>query len=107
MNLLSWNYRGLGNQRAIDVLSHLVREKDPKVVFLMETKRTVEEMRWIQADLPYRCTLAIPSIKRRGGLALMWKEEVDLHIQTFSPNHVDALIFNESNPQWRLTGFYL
>ena len=107
MNLLSWNYRGLGNQHAVDVLSHLVREKDPKVVFLMETKRTVEEMRWIQADLPYRCTLAIPSIKRRGGLALMWKEEVDLHIQTFSPNHVDALIFNESNPQWRLIGFYL
>lgn len=50
--------------------------------------------------------LAVPSIERRGGLTLMWKEEVDLHIQTYSPNHVDALIFDNSNHPWRLIGFY-
>ena len=54
MNLLSWNCRGLGNQTAVDVLSNLVREKAPSVLFLMETKQSVEEMRKLQADLPYR-----------------------------------------------------
>ena len=44
MNLLSWNYHGLGNQMAVDVLSHLVREKTLKVLFLMETKKFVEEI---------------------------------------------------------------
>ena len=98
MNLLSWNYRGLENQSVVDVLSHLVREKAPKVLFLMETKQLVEEMRRIQADLPYRCMLIVPSEQRRGGLALLWKEDVDLHIQIYSPNHIDALTLNGSDP---------
>lgn len=55
----------------MEFLSHLVREKAFKVLFLMETKQTVNEMRWIQADLPYRCMLAVPSVRRCGGLALL------------------------------------
>ena len=73
MNLLCWNFRRLGNQSAIDVFSHLVREKAPKMLFLMEMKRSMEEMQQIQADLPYHCMLVVPSIQRRGGLALLWK----------------------------------
>ena len=106
MSILSWNYRGLGNQRAVDVLSHLVREKAPKILFLIETKQSVDEMRRLQADLPYRCMFPVPSVRRSGGLALLWKEEVDLHVQTYSPNHIDALIYTNGNPTWRLTGFY-
>lgn len=37
---------------------------------------------------------------------MLWKEEVDLHVQTCSPNHIDALIFIDVNPTWRWTGFY-
>ena len=48
MIILSWNYRGLGNLWAVEVLSYLMREKAPKVLFLMETKQTVKEMKWIQ-----------------------------------------------------------
>ena len=51
MNVISWNYRGLGNQRAVNVLSHVVREKRPKIIFLMETKQTVEEMRKVKEDI--------------------------------------------------------
>ncbi|XP_075653649.1 uncharacterized protein LOC142624031 [Castanea sativa] len=86
--------------------SHLMREKAPKILFLMETKQSVDEMRMIQANLPYRCMLAMPNIRRSGGLALLWMEEVDLHVQTYTHKHIDALIFNGSNPTWRLTGFY-
>ena len=106
MTLISWNCWGLGNQRAINVLSHLVREKAPKVLFFMEIKRIVEEMRWIQEDLPYRCMLAVPCTQRRSGLALLCKEEVNLNIQTYSPHHIDTLILNEEQHLWRLTGFY-
>ena len=106
MKILSWNCRGLGNQRAVDVLSHLVREKAPKILFLMETKRSVAEMRLIQAVLPYRGMLAVPSVRRCGGLALLWMEEIELHVQTFTLNHIDALIMNDVNNPWRLTGFY-
>ena len=106
MKLMSWNCRGLGNQRAVDVLSHLVRVKAPKILFLMETKRSLEEMKWIQNDLPYRCMFVVPSVRRSGGLALLWMEEIDLHIQTFTLNHIDALIMDDPANPWRLTGFY-
>ena len=106
MSILSWNCRGLGNQHAVNVLSHLMREKAPKILFLMETKQLVNEMRQIQSDLPYGCMFVVPNVCWSGGLALLWKEEVDLHIQTYSPHHIDALIHNGNDPTWRLTGFY-
>ena len=38
MSCLSWNCRGLGNPQTEDELVALVTTKDPKIVFLMETK---------------------------------------------------------------------
>ena len=97
MKILSWNCHGLGNQTTVDVLSHLVREKASNVLFLMETKQSVAEMRQIQADLPYCCMVFVPSVHRRGGLALLWMADVDLHVQTYSPNHIDALITKDNS----------
>ena len=49
--------------------------------------------------------VVIPSVHRSGGLALLWMEEVELHAQTYSPNHIDSLIKSQ-NSFWRFTGFY-
>ena len=38
MSCLSWNCRGPGNPQIEDKLIALVIAKDPKIVFLMETK---------------------------------------------------------------------
>ena len=72
----------------------------------METKKIVDEMTLIQADLHYATMLAVPFVRRAGGLAMMWKAGVDLHVQTFSLNHIDARIMNNSPTPWRITGFY-
>ena len=106
MKLMSWNCWGLENQHAVDVLWHLLWVKAPKILFLMETKRSLEEMKRIQVDLPYRCMFMVPSIRRNVGLALLWMEEIDLHVQTFTLNHIDALIKDALANPWRLTGFY-
>lgn len=50
--------------------------------------------------------LAVPCVRRVGGLAMMWKAGVDLHVQTFSLNHIDTWIMNNSATPWRLIGFY-
>ena len=63
-------------------------------------------MKWIQDDLPYRCMFVVPSVQHSGGLALLWMEEIDFHIQTFTLNHIDALIMDDPVNPWRLTGFY-
>ena len=66
----------------------------------METKQSLEEMKWIQNDLPYRCMFVVPSVRCSGGLALLWMEEIDLHIQTFTLNHIDALIMDDPANPW-------
>ena len=96
MNALSWNCRGLGNKHPVNVLSDLVREKKPKIVFLMETKQTIDEIRKLKEDLHFIGGLVVPRDRswggRRGGLAMLWKDDVDLHIQNYSPHHIDAII---------------
>ncbi|KAM3692992.1 hypothetical protein ACJW31_08G131500 [Castanea mollissima] len=110
MNAISWNCRGLGNQRAANVVSHMVREKRPKIIFLMETKLMVDEMRKLKEELHYQGGLVVPCGRswggRRGGLAMLWKDEVNLHIQTYSPHHIDAIIRTNPRSPWRIIGFY-
>ena len=110
MIILNWNCRGLRNQRAVNVLSHLVKEKAPKgfffFFFFVETKQTVDEMRRIQDYLHYDSMLAVPCLGRTGSLAMLWKADEDLHMQTYTQNHIDALILTNPNLPWRITGFY-
>ena len=106
MKIISWNCKWPGNPRAGAVLSHLVKGKAPMVLFQMETRQTVDEMRNIRADLWYDNMLSIPYVRRAGGLAMLWKDEVRLDVQTFSLNHIDAHILADQNSPWRLIGFY-
>ena len=44
MRILSWNCRGLGSLRADRALKRLIADENPDVAFLMETRRTDQEM---------------------------------------------------------------
>ena len=72
----------------------------------MEAKQTVDEMRRIQDYLHYDSMLAVPCLGRTGSLAMLWKADEDLHMQTYTQNHIDALILTNPNLPWRITGFY-
>ena len=71
MIALNWNCRGLGNCRAVEVLTELVRQKAPTILFLMETKLSVHETEPIKIELGYPTMLAVSSEGRKGGLALL------------------------------------
>ncbi|KAL4650210.1 hypothetical protein ACB092_01G070400 [Castanea dentata] len=101
MIIISWNCRELGNQRAVDVLTNLVRSKGPNVLFLMETKWSISEMRKLCYDLNFQSVLAVLCDDQSGGLGLFWKAECDLHIQMFSPNHIDTHILSADKSTWR------
>ena len=66
--------------------------KDPKLVFLMKTKANkpiLERVgRWIQ----FTNLFFVPSINSSGGLALYWKSDLDVDVQSFSNHHIDAFI---------------
>ncbi|XVF81719.1 hypothetical protein PTKIN_Ptkin15bG0178200 [Pterospermum kingtungense] len=43
---------------------------------------------------------------RSGGLAMMWKEGVNLTLTSYSKYHIDTEIEDQDQRVWRLTGFY-
>nr|POF09817.1 hypothetical protein CFP56_67425 [Quercus suber] len=45
-------------------------------------------------------------ISRGSGLALFWKKNFDLHIESFSLNHIDVLINKGKTNVWHFVGFY-
>ena len=39
-------------------------------------------------------------------MAIMWKKDVDLSVDIYLPNHIDAIINKGKEDEWRFTGFY-
>ena len=51
--------------------------------------------------------MVVPSKERSGGLALLWKKELKVDVQSYSNSHIDAIIGQgDDRMQWHLTGFY-
>ncbi|XVF71960.1 hypothetical protein PTKIN_Ptkin12aG0082200 [Pterospermum kingtungense] len=53
----------------------------------------------------YDACLAVSSIGRSGGLAMLWNSETQCTIKSYSQNHIDAEV-KENGTVWRLTLFY-
>lgn len=91
---------GVGNYHLVQVLTDLVRSKGPTVLFLMETKLSIQELDPIKTEIGFNSTLAVPSIRRSGGITLLWKDSVMVDPQTFSLNDIDVYIFVPMQEQW-------
>ena len=63
MSCLSWNYRGLGNPHKKDELVTLVRNKVPRLIFLMETKVEKSVLAKIGRKLQYANLFEVPPHK--------------------------------------------
>ena len=108
MTTLAWNCRGLGIPQSVQALKDLVRAEDPMLVFVMKMKASISQMKKHNNKI-YRHlqALIVPSDGKNGGLALLWKENVDVRVQSYSHSHIDAIVHDSSvNTTWRATGFY-
>ena len=91
----------------VNALQKVVLEKDPTLVFLMETKFAVTEMDEIKQKIERQQGLVVLSIRRVGGLALLWKNSLQVDILSYSSGHIDAIVSEEQRlKKWRFTGFY-
>ncbi|KAK9995825.1 hypothetical protein SO802_020511 [Lithocarpus litseifolius] len=48
----------------------------------------------------------VPSVRRSGGLALLWKDDITVDTQTYSLNHIDVKIMDSLKVEWCLTEVY-
>ncbi|MCI10306.1 hypothetical protein A2U01_0031399, partial [Trifolium medium] len=94
--------------KAVRALSRLIRLENPQVVFLMETRLKVPEVDRLKLKLGSSCGLAVDcrgvGRERVGGLALFWKDHMDITIKSFSLNHIHGQCVDvETNEPWDLT----
>ena len=106
MNYISWNCRGLGQPRAIPELTALVRKYSPSILFLMETKAKEPFLKNLKTKLHLDNVFIVPRVNSGGGLALYWKNGIDLHVLDASPTFIDAVVNPGVDDAWRFTGFY-
>lgn len=90
---LSWNCCGLGNPMTVQRLKDLNKKNSPDIIFLQETKNheqtVLNETEELNLDLHY---LVYPHNQGAGGLALFWKNDINLQVLSSSHNHIDTLI---------------
>ena len=107
MSLLAWNCWGLGSAPAVRSLTNVVKDTDPILVFLSETKATQNRMKGPQRKLNLTQGISVPSDGQSGGLAMLWKEEADVHFKSCLNGHIDMVVSEGDGAQpWRATGFY-
>ena len=63
----------------------------------METKSNKDWMIMIWDKCEFKNGFFVDSNSASGGLALLWKKEIRLDIQTYSQTHIDSLVEGETN----------
>lgn len=107
MSCLSWNCRGLGNPRTIRDLYHLVNDKSPTLLFLIETKAKKERMHAMHCKMGFEGLFTVDPMGKSGGLALFWRDSKEVEILQYSLSHINASIsMPRRNYRWLLTCFY-
>ena len=106
MNLLCWNCRGLGNRPTVQELGDIVQAQDPSVVFLAETLLDEARLGSIRDSLLFGHHHGVSKISHGGGLALFWKKDLHLSVESSSQNHIDVVINKGKENAWRFTGIY-
>ncbi|KAL0414029.1 UNVERIFIED_CONTAM: hypothetical protein Sradi_1604600 [Sesamum radiatum] len=106
MKILSWNCQGLGSPWTVRNLVELVKLHNPGLVFLSETKSKGRRHDRVKERLNYY-GVGVESQGKSGGLLMLWRKDVDVWIQTYSPHHMDALVkADKDTERWRITGIY-
>ena len=107
MSLLAWNCWGLGLALAVHSLIDEVKDIDPVLVFLSETKATQNRIKGLQRKLNLTEGIIVPSDGWSGGLAMLWKEGADVCFKSCSNAHIDVVVSEGADTQlWRAMGFY-
>ncbi|XP_074304327.1 uncharacterized protein LOC141639040 [Silene latifolia] len=104
MNILSLNYRGLGNLDNVRALRSMIRREALTLVFLCETKLSGREMRGAREKFEGYDGIEVDSVGRSGGLAFMWKREIECSFVSVSVHYMDFYVKTREG-EWRVTGF--
>ena len=73
-------------------LINVVKDTDPVLVFLSETKANQNRIKGLQRKLNQTQGITVPSDGQSGGLAMLWKEGADVRFKSCSNGHIDVVV---------------
>ena len=83
-----------------------MKEQAPDICFLMETRLDIEGIKQWCSELPLKSRFVVKKSGMRGGLAMLWKDNISLDVFKFSGNQISAWVTESDGFKWLLTGFY-
>lgn len=92
MNMLAWNYHGLGLDPTVGELRDLIWSYNPVVVFLYETKKKAMAMERLNWSLGFRQGVAVDCEGKSGGLALWWRDNLQVSVRPWCQYFLDVEI---------------
>lgn len=105
MRTTCWNCQGVGNTLTVRHLRDIYGQYIPEVVFLSETKNKRDYLENVCGHLGYHDLWTVEPEGIGGGLALLWKEEVQVKILSSSSRWIDTHIVWKDKTFF-LTGVY-
>lgn len=54
-------------------------------------------MQAVKSTIQFDNYFVVDGIGRNGGLALLWKQDLNIHIQSFFKWHINGMVTNQSN----------
>lgn len=105
MNTVIWNARGLGGQRAFHGICCLISESSPDLFFIYELKLCRPSVDVLRARLKFHNCFNVDAKGRKGNLILLWNENINVSILSYSVGHIDCMITYPPS-QFYFIGFY-
>ena len=102
---LAWNCRGVGRAPTVRALKKLTRNLNPEIIFIAESKVKVAKFNHIKAKFDYDSMVCVDSVGRVGGLALLWRKDVDLEAVLSNDNNIIAALVYHDPPNLPLMLF--
>ena len=72
----------------------------------METKSKEQYLKKLCSKLKLENVHIEPRVNVGGGLALYWKNKIDLKVLDSTPTYIDTVVNPRMYDAWRLMGFY-
>jgi hypothetical protein len=87
---------GLGKSQAVQELRGVVKRLKPQIVFLNETRLSDAGVKHLRLRLGMRNSIPVKGRDSRGGLALLWIEDINIDLRTYSHHHIDVVLNQDS-----------
>jgi hypothetical protein len=92
MNLLCVNCWGCKQPEAVQELCEVVEQYKPAMVFLLETRMDKERALALRFRFGFGNAQAVAAIGQSGGLALFWRGDVTVAVQSMSKSHINVIL---------------